>query len=120
MTLGTFLVTYHTAFSLLFGPSLVYCVFRWLKVHPAWKVGLSLVVMFLTIGLWGIVLNVGLAIALAIAYFIGSPAIWIGGLVALGVWGDVQYSDLAWWQTFLICGVWGLISQLLSFGLRKR
>ncbi|MBK7955705.1 MAG: hypothetical protein IPK02_18150 [Candidatus Accumulibacter sp.] len=111
-------MAYHTPISLALGPLLAYCIFRWLKIHPAWKIGLLLVAMLLTIGVLGIVLNVGLAIALAVVLFIGSPAIWIGGLVALGLWGDFRYSELAWWKTCLIGGVWWVVSMLLDQGLK--
>ena len=43
MTLGAFWSAYHTPISLAIGPLLAYCIFRWLKIHPAWKIGLLLV-----------------------------------------------------------------------------
>jgi hypothetical protein len=118
MTLGAFWVAYHTPISLALGPLLAYCIFRWTNIRPAWKFGLLLVTMLLTIGLWGIVLNVGLAIALAVAFFMGINVFFWGGLVALGVWGVFDSAVFAYWKIFLICGVWGVVSMFLDAGLK--
>lgn len=66
MTLGQFVDTYHTEVSLVFGPVLVLCLFRW-SLLPAWANALvALGTMFFAIGLWGIVLNAWVLITLAL------------------------------------------------------
>lgn len=65
MTLAQFVATYHTEVSLVFGPALVFCLFRWSPL-PAWANALlAISAMFFAIGLWGIVLNAWVLVALA-------------------------------------------------------
>ena len=71
--------------------------------------------MFL--GIVSIVLNVCLSIFLALAFFLGAPAIWLAGVVAIGVIFDVHYTELAWWKAFLICCAMGKVSMLLNVGI---
>jgi hypothetical protein len=66
MTLGQFVATYHTEVSLVFGPLLVFSLFRWSPL-PAWaNVVTALALMFFAIGLWGIVLNWWVLLALTV------------------------------------------------------
>ena len=66
MTLGQFIATYHTEVSLVFGPLLVFSLFRWSHL-PAWvNVVAALGLMFLAIGLWGIILNWWVLLALTV------------------------------------------------------
>ena len=66
MTLGQFVATYHTEVSLVLGPVLVFCIFRWSPL-PAWaNVLIVLAAMYFAIGVWGIVLNAWALIALAV------------------------------------------------------
>jgi hypothetical protein len=66
MTLGQFIATYHTEVSLVLGPLLVFSLFRWSPL-PAWgNVVAALGLMFFAIGLWGIILNWWVLLALTV------------------------------------------------------
>jgi hypothetical protein len=57
MTLGQFIVAYHTQISLIIGPLLLFVIYRGLPL-PWWaNLPIALAAMFYLIGLWGIILN---------------------------------------------------------------
>jgi hypothetical protein len=57
MTIGQFVAAYHTQFSLVVGPLLLFMLYRWVPL-PWWtNLFVALVAMFFVIGLWGIILN---------------------------------------------------------------
>ena len=108
---------HQTVVSLVLGPVITYATFRWVRLAIHWRILITVGAMFLFLGIVGIVLNVCLAIFLAIAFFFGAPAIWLAGVVAIGVIFDVHYTELAWWKAFLICGAMGPVSMLLNLGI---
>lgn len=118
MELGHFWRVYNTLLSLLVGPPIAYAVFRLVRLGLVWKVLIVAVSISLVVGLRGLVVNVVLVLVIAIILFFGAPGTWTIGLVTLGVWGGVEYSDQAWWQNFLIFVVMGAAAFAIAFVTR--
>ena len=117
MTLGSLWIAYNTPISLGVGIVLAVSIQRWVKLGVFWKCAIVFGLLFPVVGVLGIVKNIILALSVMASFYFGVVFIWLGGLVAFDIFGLFRYSDLAWWQIFLIGGIWFLLSQFVNLGV---
>lgn len=70
MQLHEFIRTYHTEISLIGGPVVAWLISKLPKLHVLFKAVLFVGVMFLLVGIWGLILNTWLLLVLLVFYAI--------------------------------------------------
>ncbi len=117
MTFPEFWNQYHTPISLLLGVLITVSVFRIPKLNTFLKIVIILFLMLMLTGLVGTLKYLALVLAVFLILYGAFVSVFGIGIMILFYLDMSNGWDLAWWQIFLISGVWGPVAMLINVGM---